>query len=232
MGTLKANNNNTMFAGAGEDEDNSQHEANIMPGFASLENSTEDKYYKKYNAILRRCSCVQKENEMLVNRVYQVKKIVRRLRKERKFLMEELDKRDDNYRSLPLTFAIEDEDKSFALPQTSSLPALGRPRSTNSSSSVKRQLQVKREKMECDPSTPKRPSNAFLQFCQEQRDSTTVQHLQQTGRPIDKKQLTKLLAARWSALSEDDKKVYIEKYERDKERYCEERRLYENRKVE
>lgn len=34
-----------------------------------------------------------------------------------RFLMEELDKRGDNYRSLPLTIAIEEEDKSFALPQ-------------------------------------------------------------------------------------------------------------------
>nr|XP_045624445.1 TCF3 fusion partner homolog isoform X2 [Procambarus clarkii] len=189
-----------------EDLDNSPHEANMMPAFASAENGTEDKYYKKYNAILRRCSCIQKENEMLVNRVYQVKRIVRRLRKEREFLMEELDKRGDNYRTLPLTIAIEEDDKSFALPQTSSLPALGRPRSSSSTSSVKRQSQMKREKMERDPSAPKRPNNAFLQFCQEQRDSTTAQHLQQTGRPLDKKQLTKLLAARWSSLSEDDKK--------------------------
>ncbi|KAG7167311.1 TCF3 fusion partner-like, partial [Homarus americanus] len=196
-----------MFSGAGEDVDNTAHEGNIMPAFTLVENGTEDKYYKKYNAILRRCSSIQKENEMLVNRVYQVKKIVRRLRKERKFLMEELDKRGDNYRSLPLTIAIEEEEKSFALPQTSSLPALGRPRSTSSSSSVKRQLQVKREKPERDPTAPKRPSNAFLQFCQEQRDTTTAQYLQQTGRPLDKKHLTKLLAARWSSLSEDDKKV-------------------------
>ncbi|XP_071536038.1 uncharacterized protein [Panulirus ornatus] len=190
-----------MYGGPVEDMDNSIHEGNILPTFPQIENGTEDKYYKKYNAVLRRCSNVQKENEMLVNRVYQVKKVVRRLRKERKFLMEELDKRGDNYRSLPLTIAIEEEDKSFALPQTSSLPALGRPRSTNSASNVRRQSQVKR-----DPSAPKRPSNAFLQFCQEQRDTTTAQHLQQTGRPFDKKQLTKLLAARWNALSEDDKK--------------------------
>lgn len=67
--------------------------------------------------------------------------------------------------------------------------------------------QVKREKVERDPSAPKRPSSAFLQFCQDQRETTSAQHLQQTGRPVDKKQLTKLLAARWSSLGEDDKKV-------------------------
>lgn len=31
--------------------------------------------------------------------------------------MEELDRRGDNYRSLPLTIAIEEDEKSFALPQ-------------------------------------------------------------------------------------------------------------------
>ncbi|XP_068249087.1 uncharacterized protein [Palaemon carinicauda] len=198
-------------------------------GFPS-ESDAEHKYFKKYVAILRRCKSIQKENEMLVHRVYQVKKIVRQLRKERKFLMDELDKKGDNFRSLPLTIAIEEDDKSFALPQTSSLPALGRPRSSGSSSSSKRQANIKREKTERDPSAPKRPSNAFLQFCQEQRDATTAQYLQ-TGRPLDKKQLTKILAARWNVLPEDEKKVYIEKFERDKERYSEERKMYENRKI-
>ncbi|XP_068249095.1 uncharacterized protein [Palaemon carinicauda] len=176
-------------------------------GFPS-ESDAEHKYFKKYVAILRRCKSIQKENEMLVHRVYQVKKIVRQLRKERKFLMDELDKKGDNFRSLPLTIAIEEDDKSFALPQAN----------------------IKREKTERDPSAPKRPSNAFLQFCQEQRDATTAQYLQ-TGRPLDKKQLTKILAARWNVLPEDEKKVYIEKFERDKERYSEERKMYENRKI-
>lgn len=36
-----------------------------------------------------------------------------------RFLMEELDKRGDNYRSLPLTIAIEEEEKAFPLPQAS-----------------------------------------------------------------------------------------------------------------
>ncbi|XP_063610754.1 uncharacterized protein LOC134784593 [Penaeus indicus] len=221
-----------MFGGAaaGEDAGGAAQEGSRMASFQSVENDSEEKYFRKYQAILRRCKSIQKENEMLVNRVYQVKKIVRRLRRERKFLMEELDKRGDNYRSLPLTIAIDEEEKSFALPQTSSLPALGRPRSNSTVSSGKRQ--VKREKVERDPSAPKRPSSAFLQFCQDQRETTSAQHLQQTGRPVDKKQLTKLLTARWSSLGEDDKKVYIDRFERDKEQYSEERRLYESRKME
>nr|XP_027230059.1 uncharacterized protein LOC113821728 [Penaeus vannamei] len=131
-----------MFGGSavGEDVDSSAQESNMMSSFQSVENDSEEKYFRKYQAILRRCKSIQKENEMLVNRVYQVKKIVRRLRRERKFLMEELDKRGDNYRSLPLTIAIDEEEKSFALPQTSSLPALGRPRSNSTVSSGKRQV--------------------------------------------------------------------------------------------
>ncbi|KAG0727974.1 Non-histone protein 10 [Chionoecetes opilio] len=203
---------------------------------------------------------------MLVNRVYRVKRMVQRLRRERRHLMEELDRRGDNYHSLPLTIAIEEDEKAFALPQvrlrsgrghtckevwdlktipelhsfhqvshsvlspcggggiiqqTSSLPALGRPRSSGSSLNSRRQPQVKRERVERDAPAPapKRPSNAFLQFCQEQREAATAQHLQQTGRAPDKKQLTRQLASRWNALPEDDKKTYLEKYERDKERH-------------
>lgn len=75
----------------------------------------------------------------------------------------------------------------------------------------------KREKMERDPAAPKRPSNAFLHFCQEQRDaiaaaphppsSPSSSTTTTAGRPLDKKQLTRLLATRWNALTEDDKKV-------------------------
>ncbi|KAK8392787.1 hypothetical protein O3P69_014904 [Scylla paramamosain] len=206
-----------MFGG-GED---AVHPGGLRAAFPVAENGTEDKYYKKYNAILRRCSGVQKENEMLVNRVHLVKKMVQRLRRERRYLMEELDRRGDNYRSLPLTIAIEEDEKSFALPQTSSLPALGRPRSSGSSLNSRRQPQVKRERVERDTPapSPKRPSNAFLHFCQEQREAATAHHLHQTGRMPDKKQLTRQLASRWNALPDDDKKMYVEKYERDKERY-------------
>ncbi|KAK4321637.1 hypothetical protein Pmani_007584 [Petrolisthes manimaculis] len=235
-----------MFGGGDADSPLSRQN-NVIPGITGGQD-TGDKYYKKHNSILRRCSSIQKENEMLVNRVYQVKKIVRRLRKERKFLMEELDKRGDNYRSLPLTIAIEEEEKAFPLPQasqSSSLPALGRPRSSGVTSGGKKQSHGKREKTERDPAAPKRASNAFVHFCQEQRDviaaaplppsspsSSTTTTTTTAGRPLDKKQLTRLLATRWNALAEDDKKVYIEKYERDKERLSEERKHYQGKKAE
>lgn len=214
-----------MFGGSEE----ASHPGGMRTTFPAAENGMEDKYYKKYNAILRRCSGVQKENEMLVNRVYLVKKMVQRLRRERRYLMEELDRRGDNYRSLPLTIAIEEDEKSFALPQTSSLPALGRPRSSGSSLNSRRQPQVKRERVERDTPAPKRPTNAFLQFCQEQREAATTHHLHQTGRIPDKKQLTRQLASRWNALPEDDKKMYVEKYERDKERYSGEKTAWEQK---
>lgn len=68
---------------------------------------------------------------------------------------------------------------------------------------------MKRERVERDSSTPKHASNAFLQFCQEQREATVAHHLSQTGRTPDKKQLTRQLTSRWSALPEEDKKVGV-----------------------
>merc|ERR1712106_497037 len=215
----------------------------IQPHQGNAENGTEDKYYKKYNAILRRCSSIQRENEMLVNRVYRVKNIVRQLRKERKYLMAVLDKRGDNYRNLPLTVAINEEEKTFSTAQHWSLPALGRPRSSSSTSvtgaaavavtpptpptpttsapampiTIKKQTPIKKERNMSESSGKVQKGNAFLYFCAEQREATTTAYVQQTGRTIDKKQPTKLLAQRWNALPEKEKKVYIDRVDKIKE---------------
>lgn len=58
-----------MFGGSavGEDVDSSAQESNMMSSFQSVENDSEEKYFRKYQAILRRCKSIQKvcENEAL-----------------------------------------------------------------------------------------------------------------------------------------------------------------------
>ncbi|XP_015930105.1 uncharacterized protein [Parasteatoda tepidariorum] len=56
-------------------------------------------YEKKYFALLQRCEILKQNNEKLINRIYYVKKLLRRRKKERKFLIDRLDGYGDDYRS-------------------------------------------------------------------------------------------------------------------------------------
>ncbi|GIX95405.1 uncharacterized protein CEXT_29851, partial [Caerostris extrusa] len=60
-------------------------------------------YEKKYFALLHRCELVKQSNERLVNRIYYVKKLLRRRKKERKFLMDRLDGYGDDYMNVAAT---------------------------------------------------------------------------------------------------------------------------------
>lgn len=55
-------------------------------------------YERKYYALLRRCESISLSNECLVNRIYHVKKLIRRHRKEREFLAKRLESYGDDYR--------------------------------------------------------------------------------------------------------------------------------------
>lgn len=65
-------------------------------------------------------------------------------------------------------------------------------------------------KSEKDPNAPKRPSNPFFQFCQEQRQ-ILMEQLNAELKPGEaeptKQELTRQLAIKWKSLSLPDKKV-------------------------
>ncbi|KAL7642806.1 UNVERIFIED_CONTAM: hypothetical protein RMT77_006094 [Armadillidium vulgare] len=77
---------------------------------SSSDQELQDKYAKKYDVLSRKCDGLQKENHMLVLRLFKVKKRVQRLRKERKFLIKILDQYGDKFRSIPLNIPL-DENK-------------------------------------------------------------------------------------------------------------------------
>jgi len=71
---------------------------------------------------------------------------------------------------------------------------------------------------------PKKPLNAFLWFCQEQREVILKE------RPgISHQELTKLIGTMWNSLDEGEKEVYYDMFEKDKQRY--QRELKEYNKV-
>lgn len=88
-------------------------------------------------------------------------------------------------------------------------------------------------KAEKDPRAPKRPSNPFFQFCQEQRQplmEQLVAELKPGQIEPNKQELTRQLAIKWKTLSTVQKQVYVDMYERSKEKYAAEMTEYNLKK--
>lgn len=217
-----------------------------------VDTEEEDVYRRKYQLLLERCEVLQQDNERLVHRNQQVKKLLRRSRKERKILMERLDTHGDNWRNVPITFEREEiltvqqpikrEKNSASASGGKAGAAAGKNHSTgekvrkganNNASGTPNSGPTKRknnkgEKPEKDPNAPKRPANPFLQFCQEQRPlaASAAAGAGGNGEGDTKQEITRQLASKWNTLPPQDKKIYYDMYEKSKEKYAEEMKLY------
>ncbi|CAG0914807.1 unnamed protein product [Notodromas monacha] len=104
----------------------------------------QERLKRKYERICQKCASLQKENERIVFHLQQLKRAIKRRRKERKFLMDRLDAHGDNFRKAPIAYPIEDvvdfveETQSqvhaiFGTKQASSEPSRKRQKSKSSS---------------------------------------------------------------------------------------------------
>ena len=73
-----------------------------------------------------------------------------------------------------------------------------------------------------DPNAPKRPTNPFLRFCEQERDN--VRALHGSDENFD---LTKAMGQAWHGLDEDQKKPYKDAFNEDQKRYKEDMAVYE-----
>eukprot|EP00092_Neocalanus_flemingeri_P071490 GFUD01087891.1.p1 GENE.GFUD01087891.1~~GFUD01087891.1.p1 ORF type:complete len:280 (+),score=92.09 GFUD01087891.1:61-900(+) len=175
-------------------------------------------YRKKYNLLLERCRAIQQDNELLVSRVKEVKKLWKRGRKERKFLINRLDSHGDNFRNVPITFPIEDDSsKKLKDKKMKKLNSLEEPISSGSGRG--RKSKSDKEKIPRDPNLPKRPQNPFFQYCKEKREVVAQEVYQSQGVNLTKKELTKILANQWNSLESNDKLIYNERFEEEKAGY-------------
>lgn len=62
---------------------------------------------------------------------------------------------------------------------------------------------------ERDPNAPKKPCNAFFQFCQEQRPVVVAEANSDIGAEPTKQEVTRQLASRWRALTNDEKRASL-----------------------
>ncbi|OWF35880.1 FACT complex subunit SSRP1-like isoform X2 [Mizuhopecten yessoensis] len=223
--------------------------------------ANENAFLKKYFSLRKKCEQLQQANEKVVNRIQHVKKLIKRWKRERRYLASKLDEYGDSYQEsqVPLMW---EEDQIFKrirptknggelIPDTqppkvkqerpvadilSSInPILaahgmaevgshGSPTATSSGKPKK----AKSDK-EKDPSAPKKPANAFLLFCQQQRATVQEAYLKENKEEISNHELTKRLAHLWNSLNPEQKRVFYDLYEQEKERYDREVKEYHER---
>lgn len=68
-----------------------------------------------------------------------------------------------------------------------------------------------------DPREPKRPTNAYLFFCDSEREKIKAEWAEK--HPNEHIDLSKAMTDVWRTMSNEDKKPYFEKYEKDRARY-------------
>ena len=77
-----------------------------------------------------------------------------------------------------------------------------------------------------DPAKPKRPTSAYLYFCEEARPKIMKKMKGKKNKKVNLGDIAKQLGSMWKSLSENDKKPYVEKSLVDKERYLDEMEKY------
>jgi len=222
-----------------EEEDDDDDEDMVVAGGRS---ATYSVYRRKYNLLMERCEAIQQDNERLVSRVREVRRLWRRSMKERKFLMNRLDTHGDNFRNVPLIWPPEEDPANVAKKQakekkikkglTDSPHSTDSPSNGEKSGKPGRKRKGDREKKQPrDPNLPKRPQNPFFQFCREQRENVAKEVLYNQSVNLTKKELTKVLATRWNQLNTSEKQIYNQKFEEEKVGYNQRMEIYRRLKV-
>nr|CAI5858331.1 unnamed protein product [Callosobruchus analis] len=202
-----------------------------------VDNQEKDLYYKKYKLLLEECSQLQRANEILVFRIQEVNKITKRRIKDVKFLKHRLlQNYDEDWSVIPNNEVVHEEDDKKAVPHLIMKERVKEEKIDDDKPEkkiVKKPTKRKAVRTERDPNAPKRPSNPFFQFCQEQRQ-ILMEQITSELKPGEveptKQELTRQLALKWKTLSGQDKKVYVDRYERSKEKYVAELEEYNNKK--
>lgn len=211
------------------------------------DNQENDLYYNKYKLLLEECAQLQRANEILVFRIQEVNKITKRRHKEVQFFRQRLlNIHGEDWSVIPPDVLSDEEEdvkplvsqllvpkKEIKQEKTEENVKEKSEKAKTEKSKSKRPPRKKIPKTDRDPNAPKRPSNPFFQFCQEQRQ-VLMEQISAELKPGEveptKQELTKQLAHKWNSLSVPDKKVYVDRYERSKEKYNAEMEDYKKAK--
>ncbi|XP_043210430.1 high mobility group B protein 1-like [Amphibalanus amphitrite] len=187
-------------------EDNSSSDEEISALLLS------DPCYRKYAALKRRCQAVDQENQRLVGRVYHVQRQVRLARRQCRLVAARLEQHGDDY----CVAAQRAADAELDVWDDGGAPG----RRAAAAETVPKSRLKSEKKSKRRLNEPKRPSNPFFQYCQEQRGHMLSQMKGQSPAGVTKAGVTKQLAANWSRMSAQHKQKYVERYEEDKRQYA------------
>ncbi|KOB58215.1 TCF3 fusion partner-like protein, partial [Operophtera brumata] len=164
-----------------------------------------DIYRRKYQLLLERCEVLQQDNDRLIHRIHASKKTTKRFQKDIQLLVERLDSHEDPFRTMPV-----DEPDTVTKPRPVMKPqAAPKQADKQNTTGAKKQATKRKSKAdrpEKDPNAPKKPCNAFFQFCQEQRPLVIAKTNSENGIDPSKQEVTRQLAHRWRSLTSDEKR--------------------------
>ncbi|KAI8329222.1 high mobility group box domain-containing protein [Chlamydoabsidia padenii] len=155
----------------------------------------DDDHKEKYTKLKKRIRDIERENDFLHVRIHKARKSVRRLRLERTFLLDRIEK-FSHHESIDESEEEEQSDHEHVM-----IPAVNH-----------KTTKLKKKK---DPNAPKGPGNVFFLFCRLQRDKIKDEHPEERSLG----EVTKLLSAKWKNLDKDEKKVYQDMYQKELEEY-------------
>ncbi|KAI8070344.1 high mobility group box domain-containing protein [Gongronella butleri] len=158
----------------------------------------DDDQKDKYTKLKKRIRDIERQNDFLHVRIHKAQKSIRRLRLERTFLLDRIEKINGHV-------SMDDSDDDAAASDHDQLASFN---GTHPGKTPK-------PKKKKDPNAPKGPGNVFFLFCRLQRDKIKDEHPEERSLG----EVTKLLSAKWKSLSKEDKQVYHDMYQKELEEY-------------
>lgn len=202
--------------------------------------SEEQKFKQKCKELKKRITEVEENNEVATLALTRTKMAIRRLRLEYVILLERLEERaimfpDGNNEleemSPPPSPTILDEslNSSNAKLTRNGLSKRGGKKVKGGSSSSGNNGNSNRTQRIRDPDLPKRPTNAYLIFCEMEKER--IKHELEERNPGVALELSKALTEAWKNLDDESRKPYYKLYEDDRDRYQREMSVYNQKKL-
>ncbi|EGW31358.1 uncharacterized protein SPAPADRAFT_141112 [Spathaspora passalidarum NRRL Y-27907] len=193
--------------------------------------SEEQKFKQKCKELKKRVIEIEESNEIATLALSRTQAAIRRLRLEYVILLERLEERAT---SLPEGIVGFEE---MACPPT---PSVLDETLTKKNGLAKKQIKRKPASSSAesaptpkvakvrDPDLPKRPTNAYLIFCEMEKER--IKQENEEKNPGVTNDLSKSMTEAWKLLNEEDRKPYYKLYEDDRDRYQREMAIYNQKK--
>lgn len=166
----------------------------------------EDKYRQKYKDIKRRIHDVEEDNDILNVRLHKARKNIGRLRLERTFLLERIEKSREHFDG--------DSEDSDGMSDILSHNDFDLHHSHGAHRRPGIRIFEKPQRRKKDPNAPKGPGNVFFLYCRLERDKIKDQYPNENLGDV-----TKLLGQKWKSLTKDEKQKYYDMYKKEQEEY-------------